>query len=536
MCVGVIVWSVYVIIQCTQRQWESYCYKPLPQTITLPLSVLQAVVMYRVFYRSRARSTGTNPNTVGTKSILSSKQSPNIARTESKTEFEITSIIIRQYIEKKKYDKAVETLRGLTSVHILKCLESFPFTALNRGVPASFPIWETLLVKLHNTEDGACIAHVPNSACHQLVIRIAAILAYLEHHSDPELYSQCRRVLKKVYMHYPDITEYLRKGNEELSKALYSLTLHIPLGLEPSSAVSLQQAIHDEVNASLIDLKDAIEHLEELPLKFSPQQERRNGWQHTLTQRQIQERLYFNQCILHSVSPCRRKDNLSQLREMLESRIQGDKDVLSLFANLRLEHDGLTDSEPVEPKLRQQRHSIECTMSVLTEIQNELVINSPPSSPDPSPNELHCNSSALISTAQSLDHTQFITTVQQQQPKVISRDNRSSSEKQLVRPTSAVSIASSDQLDSPLMAGVVQSQPKKKGFIRRSLRNSMKRLSSSAGNVSSNRTSTKHHNNKSVIIDEESKTKELLEARQQIASLRRRERELTDRYNYTVIL
>ena len=518
-----------------------------------------------------------------------------IARTQSKTEFEITSIMIQQFLVKKKYDKVIETLRGLTGVHILKCLESFPFNDLNQAIPESFLIWETLMVKLQNSEGGGYIAKVPHAACHDLVSRTGAILAYLEKHSNPDLYFQCRRVLKKLYMHCPEITDHLMKENEHLSRALYTLTLHIPLGID-SSAITLQQAIQDEVTASLIDLKDAIEHLEELPFQLSSNvsngidsskvNSKSSKYNHSLTQRQIQERLYFNQCILRSVSPCRRKDNLSQLQEMLEMRIQGDKDVLSLFANLRQHRQGLGEVEPVEPKLRQQHHMIECAIALLQEIKNELAINrSPPASPPvtapPShqfptgrressdsltPTELVSGYHPLAS-AVSLDHSQF-SRVLIQQDKVSGigarggiAQYRSSSEKQLqsMRPMSASTVmqrsnqtnhgpgvnrpsmlvdkqtSSSNQelfsaSSSPPLP-VVAGAKKKAGFIRRSLRGSIKRLSSSTGNVSNggHKSKGKTIENDSVSALLEIKNQELLEARETIAALRRRERELTDR-------
>lgn len=527
--------------------------------------------MYRVFYRSRS------------KSVISASLKPvssggltatTISRTKSKTEFEITSIMIQQCLEKKKYDKVIETLRLLTGVHILKCLESFPFNALNQAIPDSFLIWETLMVKLQNSEGEGYIAKVPHAACHELVCRTAAILAYLEAHPNPDLYLQCRRVLKKLYMHYPEITSHLLRENEHLSRALYTLTLHIPLGVD-SSAITLQQAIQDEVTASLIDLKDAIEHLEELPLQLGSAvsndiPKRSNSkYDHSLTQRQIQERLYFNQCILRSISPCRRKDNLSQLQEMLDMRIQGDKDVLALFASLRQRHQGLGESEPVEPKLRQQHHTIECAIAVLQEIQNELAIKtSPPPSPPfaavggnrrPSADSIALTEpvqSYPLASAVSLDHSQFT--------RVIVQDKvggggggglaqyRSSSEKQLqvMRPTSASTasryplatpapalmdrqtsssdqeLSSSSSPPHPLVAGV----KKKSGFLRRSLRGSIKRLSSSTGNVSGTGGGGKNKGrNPEPDSSANTLNQELMEARETIAALRKRERELTDR-------
>ena len=93
-------------------------------------------------------------------------------RSDVKSQFELTSIQIRQLLERKKFQKVVEILRELPHSYILKCLESFPFKALNSNVPETFPIWETLLTKLHNSEEGY-IPQFPYAACDELVVQIA---------------------------------------------------------------------------------------------------------------------------------------------------------------------------------------------------------------------------------------------------------------------------------------------------------------------------------------------------------------------------
>ena len=65
----------------------------------------------------------------------------------NQTDYEITSITIKQLLEKDQFAKIVEMLRELPRDYLLNCLESFPFIALNRAVPRSFLIWETLLTK-----------------------------------------------------------------------------------------------------------------------------------------------------------------------------------------------------------------------------------------------------------------------------------------------------------------------------------------------------------------------------------------------------
>ena len=515
--------------------------------------------MHRIFSLSRGRRS-TDP-VIQTIPIAGGGHTRTIMkRTESKTEYELTSIRICQLLERKKYQKVVDILRETSCGHILKCLESFPFKALNKGVPDSFPIWETLLIKLHNVEEGY-IAQVPNTAYNELVVRIAYILSYLERdpkHDQSDLFSQCRRVLKKVYMQYHEIIDNLLTENEKLSRVLYSLTLHIPLGTD-ALAVTLQQAIYGEVNASLIDFKDAIERLEDLTqhdISHQPESPTKNGFSMTrnCSQREIQERLYFNQCVVRSVTPCKRKDNLDQLLEMLGSRIQGDKDVLALFAGVREHNDHITESEPVEPWLRHYQHSIECAITLLREIESELAIKSPSSSPPGDKIEESISPdleplTVFSVSSVSLDHDQFPTLAKETARRHSISHHRSSSEKLLlVRPMSAnlMDTSSSDQdisaksLNHPLQktqSPIVLAGMKKKPSLnplRRSLRNSMRRLSSSTGNMSSKskrlmaRSSSGGKSSDDDVQLEITK-RELLDAREKIQSLRRRERELTDR-------
>ena len=510
-----------------------------------------------------------------------------LRRTKSKTEFELTSLHIHQLLDKKKYQKIVDLLRELSYTHILQCLESFPFKALNKAIPESFPVWETLLTKLHNSEEGY-IPQFPYAACDELVIRVAHILAYMEHdtHQNEQLYLQCRRVLKKVYMQYHDVLEHLMKENERLSKALYAMTLHIPLGTD-IYAVSLQQAIRDEVSASLVDFRDAIERLEELftdpiPLSFEiVPHKNSNGYSsgaHSLTQIQIQERLYSNQCTLGCMNPVRRKDNLSQLLEMLNARIHGDKEILAIFADLRNHIPHITEKESVEPWLRRYQHSIECAITLFREIEDELAINSPSTSPEKEELELPQNH-VLTPSPIPPPLTIHSTTPQdyRQYPendeiavKTIKRYRSSSEKISQIRPSSLALLNTSKMSQSSHSVDktttfnkleestsvqdipyVTNASPtnyhhhhgngqtiagikKKFGPLRRSLRYSMRRLSSSAGNVSSKkkrmyRTGSNGSSGEDDCEQLELAKKELMEARQTVNSLRKRERVLTDR-------
>lgn len=416
--------------------------------------------------------------------MRSSPGTPPVSTSSTNTEVEHTCVKIRQYLEKKRYQRVVEMLRELPHDFVLKCLEGFPFKALNRAVPDTFPIWETLLTKLHNSEEGY-IPQFPYAACDELVLQIARLLEVCEgrwrregvrgeggggeremevrervgggerggggegkegsgmtrnrsnsgilsngHSHSPQEFEQlaqdCRRVLKKVYMQYNEVLEQLYKQHECVQHALYTLSLHMPLGTD-HTAVSLQQAIMEEVKASLEDYGDALERLQELsqsevltlsevllenqangigrPVGASNGVELVDsnlgavrtstaGLDYTTNPNQIhvQERLYLNQCILTALKPSRRLDNLHQLMELLNERICGDKEVLAIFGSIRQRDGRVKDTEAVEPHLRRHLYSIECAISALKEIEKELQITLPsePGSPGSTSAEDSC--------------------------------------------------------------------------------------------------------------------------------------------------
>ena len=344
-----------------------------------------------------------------TDNLLSYKAESTILpyRPDSKTQFELTSLKIKQLLEKKKYPKVVELLREYPHDFILKCLESFPFKALNKAVPDTFPIWETLLTKLHNSEDGY-IPQFPYAACDELVLQIARLMEMCEdnrHEDSQELMQSCRRVLKKVYMQYNEVLEQLYKEYDKVEHALYTLSLHLPLGID-HTAVSLQQAIMEEVQACLVDYNDAIERLEEmtqnevLSLNEALMERQTNGSENDFpttdfplapnpNQVQLQERLYFNQCMLTTLQPSRRRGNLAELLEILSERIKGDKEVLAIFGNIRQNNESISDSEPVEPWLRRHQRAVEGVIAALKEIEKELEITLPKTDSETNLEEIH---------------------------------------------------------------------------------------------------------------------------------------------------
>ena len=391
----------------------------------------QPVIMEKVRHIKSRTKAWFAARRMGSTECLNTKpllETPILSRRpDSKTHFELTSLKVKHFLEKKKFQKVVELLRELPHNVILKCLESFPFKALNKAVPESFPVWETLLMKLHNSEDGY-IPQFPYAACDELVLQISRLLEKCEgsQPGDPDLPYACKRVLKKVYMQYNEVLERLYKEHDRIDHALYSLGLHLPLGTD-QMAITLQQAIIEEVQASLVDYMDALERLQEISqnevfsLTEAVLESQKGGavngdfpsldlpFALNPNQLQLQERLYFNQCILTTLQPSRRIGNLTELLEIMNERIKGDKEVLAVFGSVRLRNGVITDAEPVEPWLRKHQKAVECAITTLKDIEKELEITIPKVS---SPIELTGDVQVSISAPPD-DSPQIVPVVQQ---------------------------------------------------------------------------------------------------------------------------
>lgn len=308
----------------------------------------------------------------------------------NQTVYEITSIKIKQLLEKEEFARVVETLRELPRDYVLNCLESFPFIELNRAVPRTFLVWETLLTKLHNSEEGY-IPQFPYKACDELVMSIAWLL---ENSIEEELTHSCKRVLKCVYMQYNEVLDHLFKEQGRVEHALYTLGLHSPLAKDTHATLTINAAIKEEVEACLEYYTTALERLEDFqreevadmlkegttsPLELG-------GGEPTLmdtymapcpTQIQLHERLYQNQQVLTALQPSRRSGSLKHLLKQLNERIHGDKEVIFIFARVRDRDSSVTNSVPVQPYLRRYQHALELVIGTVKDIEKDLEITIP---------------------------------------------------------------------------------------------------------------------------------------------------------------
>ena len=352
-----------------------------------------------LFLRAENWFTGSYITDPGSKSMPSS---PAMS-VRNLSQHEVTCLKLKQLLDQGKYEECVELIRQKPHDYLTECLEKFPFLTMNKLVPASLCVWEVLLGRLHQREDRY-IPQFPYSACDTLVLQIGRVMHKCETSPQPELQNQCRRVLKKVYMLYEDVLTKCFILHEQVSTAICSLSKHCYVSSDgPKEQKSLHETIKMEIEASIQDFQEAVQQLAEvmqnevlsLPeiLSQSDSESDSNALDVTslpVTMLQIQERLYFNQTVLRTLQPRKRKGDLNTLTEMILLRINGDKDVLHLFAQMRIEDADITASEPVKPHLENRLHQLDLVISSLKDIEEELRITIKTIGPTIlDPNEIH---------------------------------------------------------------------------------------------------------------------------------------------------
>lgn len=291
---------------------------------------------------------------------------------------EATSEKIQLLLNNGEIRTAVTVLSTVQAEFLLKCLPTFPMKTMKRLLPKTLPVWEVLLDKINDIEDDS-IPQSVYATYDSLILHCAHKMLHLhaapKENVDAKLMS-INQLLRKVYLQYPEVLERFVGQREQISSAMHCLMQHFPLQIE-TSMVSLQEAIRDEISSSILDFQESLKNLNSLSAqeKFSEMLITRSQQGHdssppptSINQLQMQERLYFNQAILRTIQPTRRNGNLAVLSEMLMHRIQGDKEVLSLFGNLRKELD-ISDDVPVEICLRQHQEALELVIISLRKIK-----------------------------------------------------------------------------------------------------------------------------------------------------------------------
>ena len=299
--------------------------------------------------------------------------------------YEATSEKIQLLLNIGDIRTAVAVLSTMQAEYLLKCIPTLPIKHMKRMLPQTLPVWEVLLDKINDIEDDS-IPQSVYAAYDSLVLHCAHKMLHLQTspmaNSDTELVA-INQLLRKVYLQYPEIIERFVGLREQTASAIHCLLQHFPLQLE-NAVVSLQEAIRDEVSSSIQDFQESLKNLNsftsqekfsfsEMMINSHLPQERDSSPSPTspMNQIQMQERLYVNQAVLRTIQPTRRNGNLAVLSEMLMHRIQGDKEVLSLFGHLRKELE-IGNDVSVETCLRKHQQALELVIISLRRIKQDV--------------------------------------------------------------------------------------------------------------------------------------------------------------------
>ena len=351
--------------------------------ITIVSFYLSTATMIKVknFISAKVSNSPNGVSSQGNSTVIKKKQL-------TQSPYEVTSGKIEMLLNNGDIRTAVAVITTLQADYLLKCVPSFPLKCMKLLLPKTLPVWEVLLDKINDVEDLSTTQSV-YTVYDSLVMQCAHKMLHYHVSSNQDNsmdVAAIHQILRKVYLQYPEVVERFNGLKEQTDLAVHALMQHFPLQLE-NSMVPLQDAIRNEVNSSILDFRESLANLDSLTAheKFSLSEMLISG-QHfdsqdresspppvtpPLTQLQMQERLYYNQAVLRTIQPTRRKGNLAVLSEMLMERIHGDKGVLTLFGQLRNELD-INGDMPVEICLKQHQQALDLVTSALKKIKLEV--------------------------------------------------------------------------------------------------------------------------------------------------------------------
>lgn len=474
-----------------------------------------------------------------------------------------------EMIEGRRYVQLVSHIHDIPDETLMEILDVLPYSKLAKGMPETVVALDALFSRL----DRLKTAHnrkveFPKVFCDQLIVQISILLEMGE--NEPDMYCQelqvCRQTLTVIVQHYPELREKVDARCRQMAASVDSLAQHVRIGSD-ASALTLREAIREEVDNTVKDLKAASEKLDAVSgISGAGDKATKPGSNRTLgkrkgskpsidpgelthqdnmavSQRHIQDRLIRNQTLMSIVKPASRRGNLPALIDMLDERLRNDKDVLTSVTQIKSEVDAgiVSMEEPVVPVILQHIHAFDLFLQVWDECQADLtrqeqlekedaeaelaILAMGTPEPGSSTNMATIEEHANGDVEQNRDH--FLSSSQKSESLSVMAGYRHSS-----RPSSVANsphlphamrsvffdLAQLGQLPLPQsVAGSVQVSP----------------LQSRAGSRAS---SFRRRDTPTTTDEFERQRQELLSAYEKINQLKKREKELTDRLVLLILL
>ncbi|XP_071947079.1 uncharacterized protein [Antedon mediterranea] len=291
-------------------------------------------------------------------------------------------------VEKQKFNDASHLVNQLNMVTLKTILPELPVTAIVENIPQSLTVIESFYSKFfiaNPDEFPIAKLDVENTVFH--------IVNYLSSRDDPLLKKEngllqsdesvvkaIVNILRMVMFVYPDMIKILYSRKKLMDTALKGIGEHSLVSID-GDLMNLHDALKVEFEHSVHAYKTALAKLVEMSLTHqkpvtltSYVNKNPSTGNHqklmTLTQDEIQNRLFKNKTVLNTIEPSMNAQLPSLLRT-LQDRIEFDKSALLTFTQLRKEISTIPANSQVASTIAKYSQSLKIVVDFFKDMLDE---------------------------------------------------------------------------------------------------------------------------------------------------------------------
>ncbi|XP_031562270.1 uncharacterized protein LOC116298064 [Actinia tenebrosa] len=299
-------------------------------------------------------------------------------------------------IERREYDDLTGIINQIPGDVLFLILNKLNIERLYQDIPSSLCVISAIFSKLHIDSKERFPKTVLRSqdVVHHLVRYFSELLKYNDHTFASARSRDCiRNILSICLKNENEFSEMFSQRIEQFSKALEGFSQHTLVEIVSRSSakycMKLHEALKIEMERATAHYKMALQKFNEV-LQNVPHQnidvtpgtaagtsgtnmddeleEKTAEHMRLLTQKLIEDRLYFNQSIMNAVDRGSKGQlSVAMLTNKLESRVKHDKEVLKLISQIKKEFRVSTSDEPIIPMLERFQRAYGLVYQMLQE-------------------------------------------------------------------------------------------------------------------------------------------------------------------------
>ena len=252
-------------------------------------------------------------------------------------------------IERRNHSEVARIISTCRNVDIEAILLGLPLKELTKGIPKTFQVWIQLFEKVLQAGDMEKFSKEKLNI-NDLILEIVRFCAKKDilgtnGEFDKELVS-CKNILRLVLKIDKGIRTSLQQREKQLRRVVQGFSEHGLLEADIKDRnhavhfVKLYEVLRHECEKAMAHYKSSAQRVDEL-VKHTDQafevsastnehgtvKEATDELKLRLTQKQIEDRLCFNQSLLSAVEPSRSRLKITELQEKLNIRVKHDKEV-----------------------------------------------------------------------------------------------------------------------------------------------------------------------------------------------------------------